>query len=85
MDVGGYSSGGLRFRHIQSPDYSGLFAFLGYRKADHGNAIGSPISPGQFRYLTTVNLWQGRLGAAQGFSVALAWLAAGSVEEDAAA
>lgn len=29
VDVGGYCSGGLRFRHIQSPDYSGLFAFLG--------------------------------------------------------
>lgn len=29
VDVGGYSSGGLRFRHILSPDYSGLFAFLG--------------------------------------------------------
>ena len=30
VDVGGYYSGGLRFRHIQSPDYSGLFAFLGH-------------------------------------------------------
>lgn len=29
VDVGGYCSGGLRFRHIQSPDYSGLFAFWG--------------------------------------------------------
>ena len=40
VDVGGYSSGGLRFRHIQSPDCSGLFAFLGHRKTTRGNTLG---------------------------------------------
>ena len=30
----------LRFRHIQSPDYSGLFAFLGYRKTPPGSTLG---------------------------------------------
>uniref|UniRef100_A0A923K3L4 Uncharacterized protein n=1 Tax=Pseudomonas vlassakiae TaxID=485888 RepID=A0A923K3L4_9PSED len=30
----------LRFRHIQSPDYSGLFAFLGHRKTTRGNILG---------------------------------------------
>lgn len=34
VDVGGYYSGGLRFRHIQSPDDSGLFAFLRGGKLD---------------------------------------------------
>lgn len=43
VDVGGYCSGGLRFRHIQSPDYSGLFAFLGHRKATHGNTFGNAL------------------------------------------
>ncbi|HGA2315708.1 TPA: DUF4113 domain-containing protein [Pseudomonas putida] len=40
VDVDGYCSGGLRFRHIQSPDYSGLFAFLGYRKTPPGSTLG---------------------------------------------
>ena len=31
----------LRFRHFQSPDYSGLFAFLGHGKATHGNTLGN--------------------------------------------
>jgi len=37
----------LRFRHIQSPDYSGLFAFLGRRKTTHGHFISEalPIRP----------------------------------------
>ncbi|MGV8570208.1 MAG: hypothetical protein ACWA7E_19475, partial [Pseudomonas asiatica] len=30
----------LRFRHIQSPDYSGLFAFLGHRKPSMGPSVG---------------------------------------------
>lgn len=41
VDVGGYYSGGLRFRHIQSPDFSGLFAFLGLSKTTHGNTLGN--------------------------------------------
>lgn len=40
VDVGGYYSGGLRFRHIRSPDYSGLFAFLGHRKPSTGPSVG---------------------------------------------
>lgn len=43
VDVGGYYSGGLRFRHIQSPDFSGLFAFLGLSKTTHGNTLGNGI------------------------------------------
>jgi hypothetical protein len=33
----------LRFRHIQSPDYSGLFAFLGHRKTTRGNTLGNGL------------------------------------------
>jgi len=38
----------LRFRHIQSPDYSGLFAFLGHRKTTHGNTLGNGLSRKRF-------------------------------------
>ena len=38
----------LRFRHIQRPDYSGLFAFLGHRKTTHGNTLGNGLSRKRF-------------------------------------